>query len=113
MKNNCEACGIALPPDSEAYACSYECTFCPGCSANKQKICPSCGGELVRRPRRNADATRRDTPVLAGASRVLWTWPLWIISFCVWLFVALVGTFTIWRLYASTEMPMKLTTTLW
>ena len=113
MKSNCEACGIALPPDSEAYACSYECTFCPGCSANKQKICPSCGGELVRRPRRSVDSGRKDTPPLAAPLRVPWTWPLWIISFCVWLFVSLVGTFTIWRLYASTEMPMKFTTTLW
>ncbi|HEX3820736.1 MAG TPA: histidine kinase [Candidatus Sulfotelmatobacter sp.] len=29
------------------------------------------------------------------------------------MFVALVGTFTIWRLYLSTDMPMKFTTTLW
>src|SRR5262249_39612219 len=113
MKSNCEACGITLSPDSEAYACSFECTFCPGCAANKQNICPNCGGELARRPRRNTDTRHQDAPVVAAQSRTLWSWPLWIMSFGIWLFVALVGTFTIWRLYASTEMPMKFTTTLW
>lgn len=113
MKGNCEACGIALPPDSEAYVCSYDCTFCPACYANRQKACPNCGGELARRPRRNSDtATREGTP-FSSQSRAPWSWPVWGISFCVWFFVSLAGTFTIWRLYLSTEAPMKFTTTLW
>ena len=32
----------------EAYICSYECTFCPECTAEMRSICPNCGGELVR-----------------------------------------------------------------
>jgi hypothetical protein len=50
----CECCGRALPPESEnARMCSFECTFCVPCAEQVLKnICPNCGGELVRRPRR-------------------------------------------------------------
>jgi uncharacterized protein len=56
MKSACERCGVGLPEDStDARICSYECTFCVGCSENVLKaICPNCGGELVRRPVRRA-----------------------------------------------------------
>jgi hypothetical protein len=52
MRRVCERCGAALAPADEAYICTYECTFCPTCTHAMAAICPNCGGELVRRPRR-------------------------------------------------------------
>ena len=53
LRPNCECCDRDLPPESaDARICSFECTFCAGCSAELEGICPNCGGELVRRPRR-------------------------------------------------------------
>ena len=53
LRPTCENCNKALPPDSvEARICSYECTFCPACADALASVCPNCGGELVRRPRR-------------------------------------------------------------
>jgi hypothetical protein len=52
MRESCERCAASLPHDAEAVICSYECTFCVGCSGELEGICPNCGGELVRRPRR-------------------------------------------------------------
>jgi hypothetical protein len=53
----CERCGAALEPDGEAFICSYECTFCAACTDEHRAVCPNCGGELVRRPRRRGDLT--------------------------------------------------------
>jgi hypothetical protein len=54
MRQACERCGAALPPDSaHARICSFECTFCAAC-AEELGSCPNCGGELVVRPRRVA-----------------------------------------------------------
>jgi uncharacterized protein len=56
LRPNCEYCDKDLPPVSaEARICSYECTFCPGCSDAMNGVCPNCGGELVARPRRAVD----------------------------------------------------------
>ena len=52
MRTTCEKCGRSLAPDGAAFICSYECTFCPSCSATMEHSCPNCGGELVARPRR-------------------------------------------------------------
>lgn len=52
MRETCEKCGAALAHEGEAYVCSYECTFCADCSRAAGNVCPNCGGELVRRPRR-------------------------------------------------------------
>ncbi|MDX6438834.1 MAG: uncharacterized protein QOF45_1417 [Gaiellaceae bacterium] len=52
MRESCERCAAALPQGAEAFICSYECTFCPGCSAELESVCPNCVGELVSRPRR-------------------------------------------------------------
>ena len=52
MKNFCEKCKNALSPDGEACICSYECTFCAPCAKEIKYVCPNCGGELVRRPKR-------------------------------------------------------------
>ena len=50
----CECCNVDLPPDSQAARiCTFECTFCADCADQRLRgICPNCGGELVRRPRR-------------------------------------------------------------
>jgi hypothetical protein len=52
LRPSCECCDTDLPPDSlQARICSFECTFCADCADRKlAKICPNCGGELVRRP---------------------------------------------------------------
>lgn len=52
MKPDCERCAAALAPDGQAFICTYECTFCADCAQALERICPNCGGELVRRPRR-------------------------------------------------------------
>lgn len=56
LRPGCECCDKDLPPDStEARICSFECTFCASCAAGVLGgICPNCGGELVKRPRRPA-----------------------------------------------------------
>jgi hypothetical protein len=54
MRVKCERCTGGLGPGDPAMICSYECTFCPACSAEMRNVCPNCGGELVRRPRRAA-----------------------------------------------------------
>lgn len=54
-KEACEKCGTALANEAEARICSFECTFCPDCSTAMSGICPNCGGELVRRPRRTVE----------------------------------------------------------
>jgi uncharacterized protein len=57
LRPGCECCDKDLPPDSmEAMICTFECTFCSDCVAQKLKgRCPNCGGELVRRPVRPAN----------------------------------------------------------
>ena len=52
MRTVCEKCHAVLAPDGDAYICSYECTFCEACTSAMAAVCPNCGGELVRRPRR-------------------------------------------------------------
>ena len=55
MRSSCEKCGKALAPQSEAYICVFECTFCDACTQEMSAVCPNCGGELVRRPRRRTE----------------------------------------------------------
>jgi uncharacterized protein len=54
LRPNCECCDKDLPPAStEARICSFECTFCVACAEGILRgVCPNCGGDLVRRPRR-------------------------------------------------------------
>jgi hypothetical protein len=57
LRPNCECCDRDLPPDSDqALICSFECTWCRDCAANRLPggRCPNCGGELVARPIRPA-----------------------------------------------------------
>jgi uncharacterized protein len=60
MKSACEECGRKLEPSAEAYVCTYECTFCKECTEAMAAVCPNCGGELVRRPRKG----KVDVPLL-------------------------------------------------
>ena len=54
MWTACERCGAEVPPQGDAYICSYECTYCGGCADALNGVCANCSGELVRRPRRSA-----------------------------------------------------------
>lgn len=56
LRPNCERCDRDLPGGADdAYICSFECTFCSVCTHGELKgVCPNCGGELLRRPRRPA-----------------------------------------------------------
>ena len=54
MKSVCESCGRELAAVGEAYICTFECTFCADCAKASVYVCPNCGGELVRRPRRKS-----------------------------------------------------------
>ena len=57
LRPNCECCNRDLPPKStDAFICSFECTFCRSCTHDiLHGRCPNCGGELVSRPRRPAE----------------------------------------------------------
>ena len=54
LKPNCECCDRELPPDSPlAMICTFECTFCTECATERfAGHCPTCTGELLRRPTR-------------------------------------------------------------
>lgn len=56
MKTGCEKCGTELGFEDEACICSYECTFCASCTEAMASVCPNCGGELVKRPKRRIPA---------------------------------------------------------
>ncbi|SEQ42473.1 hypothetical protein SAMN03080615_01490 [Amphritea atlantica] len=60
IRPNCECCDKDLPADStEACICSYECTFCRDCVANRlNNVCPNCGGGFTPRPIRPASEHR-------------------------------------------------------
>lgn len=62
LRPGCECCDVALPPESaDARICSFECTFCGSCAEGVLgALCPNCGGELVRRPRRPAEKLARN-----------------------------------------------------
>ncbi len=52
MRGKCEKCDVVLRNESDAYICSYECTFCSDCSIEMGYNCINCNGELVIRPKR-------------------------------------------------------------
>ena len=59
MKSHCELCKGELNNPGEVYICSYECTYCVDCCTAVGAVCPNCGGELVRRPRRPEKAAEQ------------------------------------------------------
>ena len=56
MRPGCECCDADLGPEStDAWICSFECTFCTECVETKLKgRCPNCGGSFSKRPTRAA-----------------------------------------------------------
>ncbi len=52
MRNKCERCEAALPPESkDAFICSHECTWCRACTEGPlDGTCPNCKGVLEKRP---------------------------------------------------------------
>jgi hypothetical protein len=52
MRGACERCDAPLDHNGLAYICSYECSFCGPCTRQLAHKCPSCAGELARRPTR-------------------------------------------------------------
>ncbi|MFN0277571.1 MAG: DUF1272 domain-containing protein [Pyrinomonadaceae bacterium] len=54
MREKCEKCERGLEAVGEAYICTFECTFCADCTKEMNSVCPNCGGELVRRPKKQA-----------------------------------------------------------
>jgi two-component system LytT family sensor kinase len=98
MKTECEGCAQRLQPEGEAYVCSFDCTYCPDCAAKAQCVCPNCGGELVRRPRRTLSAMEEEShnaqPSISKRSGTIWA-----ASFGIWTFVSLAATATIYQLY--------------
>ncbi len=61
LKSECEKCLEVLADNTDAYICSYECSFCPDCACELNETCPNCGGELVLRPKRLAPQARETT----------------------------------------------------
>lgn len=66
IRPNCEYCDKdLLPTATDAYICSYECTFCRDCVDNVLiKVCPNCGGGFVNRPIRPTIAYRENTSLI-------------------------------------------------
>jgi hypothetical protein len=64
LRPNCECCDADLPPQAtNAMICTFECTFCTSCATGVLKDrCPNCGGDLQRRPIRQADKLARNPP---------------------------------------------------
>ncbi|WP_414633389.1 DUF1272 domain-containing protein [Acidisarcina polymorpha] len=56
MRTRCERCGAPLDLRSEAFICSYECTFCAECAASLNARCTNCGDQLLQRPKRLNEA---------------------------------------------------------
>jgi hypothetical protein len=52
IRPNCECCDKDLAPAStEAWICSFECTFCTDCvNEALLNVCPTCGGGFTPRP---------------------------------------------------------------
>lgn len=52
LRPSCENCDKDLPPSStEAYICTFECTFCQTCVEEiLHNVCPNCTGGFTPRP---------------------------------------------------------------
>lgn len=62
LRPNCECCDVDLPPSStEAFICTFECTFCRTCVEGVLNyICPNCGGNFTNRPIRPTAALKNN-----------------------------------------------------
>lgn len=78
LKETCELCAKLLTKDAtDAYICSYECTYCETCASEQLKfVCPNCTGDLQKRPSR-----KKNKLVFPHQNRVFSTDRLDLISF--------------------------------
>jgi hypothetical protein len=62
LRPTCENCNKTLPANTtDAWICSYECTFCTTCVETVLgNVCPNCGGGFVPRPIRPANNWKGD-----------------------------------------------------
>jgi len=111
MKTRCEKCDGGLLPTGKAYICSYECTFCVGCSSQLNEICPHCGGELLPRPRRISPLTS-DHAGKAPATTSIRSWVIWAVSFGVWGLITAAAFMTVTHIYRSRGYSMAYRETL-
>lgn len=106
MKQSCEKCLKPLAGEGEAYICSFECTYCAECTSKLNKICGNCGGELVRRPRRKLTEPQPE-PAKPASPRIR-PRVIWAASFGIWIFISAATTATIYGMYHTTNMSMRL-----
>lgn len=61
LRPNCEGCNIDLPVNAtNAFICTYECTFCKNCVEKiLENVCPNCGGGFTPRPIRPMTSRRK------------------------------------------------------
>lgn len=69
-----------------------------------QNLCPHCGGELVRRPRR---ATLAESVINQSDSPHLRSWLVWAISFGVWTLIACAGSVTMYQFNRVRGLPRQ------
>ncbi|UMG93762.1 DUF1272 domain-containing protein [Nocardioides sp. TF02-7] len=63
LRPNCECCDRDLPPDADAFICTFECTWCGDCARERfGGTCPNCGGNLAPRPVRPAHLLAANPP---------------------------------------------------
>jgi uncharacterized protein len=62
LRPTCENCNRTLAANAtDAWICSYECTFCTTCVETVLgNVCPNCGGGFVPRPIRPANNWKGD-----------------------------------------------------
>jgi hypothetical protein len=81
LRPGCEHCDRDLPPNSsEAWICSFECTWCTACANALDHVCPNCQGRLEPRPGRPAnlleafppstERVHKPVPALSGAQTI-------------------------------------------
>jgi ribosomal-protein-alanine N-acetyltransferase len=76
LKETCELCAKTLTKDSsEAFICSYECTYCAACANERLKlVCPNCNGDLQKRPsRKKKELILHNQNTLISTDRLLLT----------------------------------------
>lgn len=68
LKLGCERCDKPLAPESsEAWICSFECTFCTDCvNGALAGVCPNCGGNFEKRPLRPQSLLQKYPPQSDG-----------------------------------------------
>lgn len=73
IRPNCEYCDKDLPANAtDAYICTYECTFCRRCvDTVLMNVCPNCGGNFCPRPIRPSKEHRAGLSLIHQPSSLL------------------------------------------